>query len=189
MANYEERQKLINEWESKRGSTLLTYFTLTDRLNAPPLLVADDAIRPFHTLLSQIGHRETIELFIYTRGGAVMSAYAIVKMFREYAYKFNVIVPFRAHSAGTQIALGADEIIMGKIGQLSPVDPSTANIFNPLLNPQGNPADLRNRKAISVEDVQKYLDLAKNRVGLVSESDRLEVFKELTRYYEPPCTR
>ncbi len=30
-----------------------------------------------------------------------------------------------------------------------------------------------------------YLNLAKDKVGLVSESDRLEVFKELTKLYEP----
>lgn len=185
MANYEERKKIIEELEKKRQSTIITYFTLTDRPNAPTLMIADDAIRPLHTLLEHIGHGEAIDLFIYTRGGAMMSAYTIVKMFREYATKFNVLVPSRAHSAGTQIALGADGIIMGKIGQLSPVDPSTANLFNPLLNPLGNPADPRNRKPISVEDVQSYLNLAKDRVGLVSENDRLEVFKELTKYYEP----
>jgi len=114
-----------------------------------------------------------------------MSAYTIVKMFREYTNEFNLLIPFRAHSAGTQIALGADGITMTKSGELSPVDPSTTNLFNPLLNPQLNPADPRNRKAISVEDVQSYLNLTKDRIGLVSEGDRLEVFKELTKYYEP----
>lgn len=33
--------------------------------------------------------------------------------------------------------------------------------------------------------MQAYLNLSKERVGLVSESDRLEVFKELTKHYEP----
>lgn len=158
---------------------------MTDRPNVPPLIVSDDAIRPFHVLLEQLKKPSTLELFIYTRGGSMMSAITLVKMFRKYSKKFNVIVPFRAHSAGTQIAIGADSITMGRIGQLSPVDPSTTNMFNPLLNPLGNPSDPRNRKAISVEDVQAYFNLAKERLGLVSEKDRLEVFKELTRLYEP----
>lgn len=38
---------------------------------------------------------------------------------------------------------------------------------------------------MSVEDVQAYLNLSKDRVGLVSEQDQLEVFKELTKCYEP----
>jgi ATP-dependent protease ClpP protease subunit len=185
MVNYESRKKLIEELQRKRDSVIITYFALTDRPNVPPLLIEDGAIMPLHTLLEQVGHKKAIDFFICTRGGSMMSAYSIVKMFREYSDKFSVLIPFRAHSAGTQIALGADEIVMSKIGQLSPVDPSTANFFNPLLVPQGNPADLRNRKSISVEDVQSYLNLAKDRVGLVSESDQLEVFKELTRCYEP----
>ncbi len=185
MTDYEDRKKLIDELQKKRNSFILTYFNLTDRANAPLFLIGDDAIRPMHQLLERIGHRDNIDLFVYTRGGSMMAAYNIVKLLREYASKFNVIVPFRAHSAGTQVALGADTIVMSKIAQLSPVDPSTANLFNPLLNPNANPADGRNRKTISVEDVQAYLSLAKERVGLVSERDSLEVFKELTRYYEP----
>lgn len=184
MASYEERKGIITKLQEKRKSSLITYFTLTDRANAPTLFVADDAIRPFHQLLQKT-ESDNVDLFIYTRGGQMMSAYTIVKMFRSCSKRFNVIVPFRCHSAGTQIALGADTIVMGKIGQLSPVDPSTTNIFNPLLNPMGNPADPTNRKAISVEDVQSYFNLAKDRLGLLGESDRLEVFKELTKSYEP----
>lgn len=185
MSNYQDRMKIIDELQKKRESVLITFFALTDRPNAPNFMVADDAISPLHSLLERIGHRETIDMFLYTRGGAMMSAYSIVKMFREYTSKFNVIVPFRCMSAGTQIALGADSIVMGKIGQLSPVDPSTTNIFNPLVNEKGDPTDPFNRKPISVEDVQSYLNLAKDKVGLVSENDSLEVFKELTKHYEP----
>jgi hypothetical protein len=185
MSNYDERKKLIEELQNKRGTVIVTYFLLCDRGNVMPLFVGDDALRPMHQLLEEVGHKESIDLFIHTRGGNMMTAPTIVKMFREYCHKFNVLVPFRCHSAGTQIALGADSIVMSKIGQLSPIDPTTANPFNPPMNPQGNPADPRNRKPISVEDVQSYLNLSRDRVGLVSEGDRLEVFKELTKYIEP----
>jgi len=185
MTNYDERKKIIQELQKIRKSVVITYFTMTDRPNVLILQVADDAIRPLHTLLEKIGHTEKIDLFIYTRGGAMMTGYTIVKLLREYADSYNVIVPFRCHSAGTQIALGSNGIVMGKLSQLSPVDPSTSNLFNPVLNPQGNPQDPRNRKPMSVEDVQAYLNLSKDRVGLVSEDDQLDVFKELTKYYEP----
>lgn len=185
MSNYDERKKTIEELQKKRGTVIVTYFLLCDRGNVIPLFVGDDASRPMHRLLEKVGHKESIDLFIHTRGGNMMTAPTIVKMFREYAHKFNVLVPFRCHSAGTQIALGADKVVMSKIGQLSPIDPTTANPFNPPMNPQGNPADPRNRKPISVEDVQSYLNLSKDRVGLVSDRDRLEVFKELTKYIEP----
>jgi Serine dehydrogenase proteinase len=185
VSGYQDRKKIIEEIQKKRNSFILTYFGLTDRANAPQFLVADDAVRPLHQILERAGHKESIDFFIYTRGGSMMTAYNIVKLLREYATKLNVIVPYRAHSAGTQIALGGDSVVMTRLAQLSPVDPSTANMFNPLLNPAGNPADGRNRKPISVEDVQAYQHLAKDQMGLVSEEDRLQVFKELTRYYEP----
>ena len=185
MSDFATRKSIIAALEKERDSKVITYFTLTDRPNAPALSIADDALRPLHRLLDGVGRQESIDLFIYTRGGAMMSAHTIVKMFREYAKRFNVIVPFRSHSAGTQIALGADSIVMCTLGQLGPVDPSTANLFNPLLNPNENPAEPRNRKPISVEDVQSYLTLAKDRVGLKNDAEKLEVFKELTKYYEP----
>jgi hypothetical protein len=184
MTSYDDRKKIIEKLEEKRGTTIITYF-LPDRGNVFPLYVGDDALMPFHTLLEQADHKDGIDLFIYTRGGSMMTAPTIIRLFREYTKKFHVLVPFRCHSAGTLITLGADGIVMSKIGQLSPVDPSTANLFNPLLNPQGNQADPRNRKPISVEDVEAYLNLAKERVGLVSENDRLEVFRELTKTIEP----
>jgi hypothetical protein len=179
-------QTLLREWESGHNTELLVYFALTDRPNLGLILQIDDfAIRPLSRLLQKGGKKDRIDLLIYTRGGSMNTAHSLVKMIRQYTKEFNVIVPFRALSAGTQIALGADHIIMTTMAQLSPVDPSTINTFNPILNPAGNAADINNRKPISVEDVQSYLNLTKERIGLVSESDRLEVFKELTRTVEP----
>jgi ClpP class serine protease len=66
-------------------------------------------------------------------------------------------VPYKAHSAGTMIALGADEIVMSDLSEISPIDPSTANVFNP-----SDPTNLQNKIPISVEDVIAYFDLAKN---------------------------
>ena len=185
MAGYEERKKIIEELQKLRKSKIISYFTMTDRQNAPNLNIADEAIRVIYQLLEKIGHTEKIDLFIYTRGGAMQSAYQIVKMIREYATEYYVIAPFRVHSAGTQIALGSNGIVMTKTGQLSPIDPFASNLFNPILNPALSPELPQNRKIISVEDVEAYLNLSKNKVGLANEDNSLEVFKELTKFYEP----
>ena len=189
VGNQEEtstRQELIRKWEAERGTKLVSYFLLTDRPNLGlALQINDDAMRPLSQILKTTDDAEQLDLFLYTRGGSMNAAHNIVKTIRQKSKRFNVIVPFRAHSAGTQIALGADKIVMGSFAQLSPIDPSTTSLFNPILNPQLNPGDLNNRKPISVEDVQSYLNLAKERTGLVSESDRLEAFRELTRNVEP----
>jgi serine dehydrogenase proteinase len=185
---YKERVKLISDIEKHRDSRLVSY-VLSDRAVGPPAIINDDAISPLHEQLESIGKQEKIDLFLYTRGGSLPAAFRIAKLFREYCKTFSVLVPFRAHSAGTQICLAAEKIVMGVSGELSPVDPSTQNPFNPT-DRSGNLVP------ISVEDVMAYLKLARERAGLISESSKLETFKILTaqapalalgnvaRYYE-----
>jgi hypothetical protein len=64
-----------------------------------------------------------IFLLLHTNGGRVEPAYLISKCCKRSAPKFVVAVPRFAKSAGTLIALGADEIHMGIISELGPVDP------------------------------------------------------------------
>jgi hypothetical protein len=99
---------------------------------------------------------------------------------REYSEKFTVIVPFRAHSGGTLICLGADEVIMTESAQLSPIDPTAGNQFNP-----SDPTNPQTRFGISVEDVAAYFVLAKERAGIEKEPHKLEVLKELTDKIHP----
>lgn len=167
----DERVELIRNIQDLRQSRLLT-LVLSDRTNAPPVIIADDVIKPFFTQLNGLGESQQLDLFLYTRGGAMMTAYRLVKLLRMYSGRLSVLVPWKAHSAGTQICLGADEVIMSKLGELSPVDPSTTNTFNPV-DRQGRPIP------ISVEDVTSYVNLANSKIGLKSEESKLEVFKTL----------
>ncbi|MFZ0334080.1 MAG: hypothetical protein WAN10_05810 [Candidatus Acidiferrales bacterium] len=63
-------------------------------------------------------------LFLLSRGGAGEPAYQISKLCKSFARPtFKVIVPRFAKSAATLLAIGADEIHMGPLGQLGPIDP------------------------------------------------------------------
>jgi len=62
-------------------------------------------------------------LLLHTNGGKVEPAYLISKCCKKSAPKFVVAVPRFAKSAGTLLALGADEIHMGIISELGPIDP------------------------------------------------------------------
>ena len=62
-------------------------------------------------------------LLLHTNGGKVEPAYLISKCCKKSAPRFVVAVPRFAKSAGTLIALGADEIHMGIISELGPIDP------------------------------------------------------------------
>jgi hypothetical protein len=78
------------------------------------------------------------------------------------------------------VCLGADEIVMTEISELSPIDPTTVNQFNP-----SDPANFQIRYPISVEDVTSYFELSEKRAGIKGEAFKVEVLKELTRNVNP----
>ena len=168
-----ERQDCLKRIEELRGSRVISYIT-SDRPNLSTQ-IADDTVSLFYELLEEMGPQEKIDLYLYTRGGNTVAPLRIVNLVREYCKSFNVIVPYRAHSAGTLIAIGGDTIVMGRLSELSPVDPSTANEFNP-----PSPTNPGQKSPISVEDITAYLALAEKQAKLTSEATRLEVFKAMT---------
>lgn len=67
---------------------------------------------------------ENILLIIQSSGGSIEPAYLISKTCRREAKgKFIAVIPRRAKSAATLIALGAHEIHMGLMSELGPIDP------------------------------------------------------------------
>lgn len=154
-----DRQKIISEIESIRSSRLITYVT-SDRQGSPGGQIGSDAIRPIYDHLREIGFEgtEKIDLFIYSRGGGVEVPWPLVNMIREYCENFAVLVPFRAHSAATMIAISADEILMGKKGELGPIDPQLRRIK------EGQ------QEVWSSEDVLSYLSFMKERAGLSDQN-------------------
>ena len=68
-------------------------------------------------------------LILLSRGGSIEPAYQISKICKSFARaKFVVAVPRYAKSAATLIALGADEIHMGPLAQLGPIDPQLGDL-------------------------------------------------------------
>lgn len=165
-----DRKQHIQQIEKLRKSRVITYLT-SDRSGPINARVAMDVVPIVSKQLRAIGKTENLDFFLYSAGGDTMVPWRLVSMIREYADKFSVLVPYKAHSAATMIALGADEIVMSDLSELSPIDPSTANVFNPsdAQNPQ-------NRIPISVEDVMAYFDLAKNKFGIKNDEELARVF-------------
>src|SRR5574341_883633 len=112
---------LIEDLEKKRGSKVIVYFT-GDRQPFGSR-IADDAVRPLYEHLLNFdfkGEQKIMDLFIYSRGGDVSVPWRVASMIREFCEEFNVLVPYKAQSAATRLALGADNIIMGKKAELGP---------------------------------------------------------------------
>ncbi len=71
-----------------------------------------------------------ILLIINNQGGAIEPAFQISKICNQYKKgKFVVAIPGQAKSAATLLSLGANEIHMGDLGQLGPIDPQLRNGF------------------------------------------------------------
>ena len=167
-----DKKSLIQQIEKARNSRVITYLT-SDRQGVPNARIAMDIIPVISKQLQTIGKTANIDLFIYSTGGDTMVPWRLVSMIREYYDKFSVLVPYKAHSAATMIALGADEIVMSDLSELSPIDPSTANVFNPQ-DPQNPQAKI----PISVEDVMAYFDLAKNKFGIKNDEELSRIFNK-----------
>lgn len=171
------RQKLIKKIEEARNSRVIAYIT-GDR-KPFSTKIGDDVVPILRRRLEESEISDKISLFLYTRGGDMVAPLRIVKLIRNYAEKFEVIIPYRAHSAGTLLALGADEILMGKLGELSPTDPSTMHPFNP-----SNSQDSQQQSKISVEDINSYFLLAQEKAN-VKDERMVEVYEQLVEKIHP----
>jgi len=176
-----ERRNIINALEKKIEARILSVIW-GDRQHLETK-IAPDILPLVSDLLTRIGSTKQLAIFLYTRGGDSIVGWSLVNLVRQYCDRLIVVVPFRALSCGTLIALGAEEIIMSRHGQLSPIDPSVASPFNPPA--PGGPAGQTTLLPVSVEDMAGFLDLAKSEVGLKADESMVEVLKILAEKVHP----
>lgn len=179
----EQRAALIQEIEKATGSRILCYVT-GDRRGLETR-IANDVQPLIHEHLRDIGVVPKLNLFLYTAGGDALAGWGIVSLIREFCKTFGVVVPYRALSCGTLISLGADEVIMAKGAQLSPVDPSLASPYNPQApSGQMQPGAVQ-LLPVSVEDVMGYLKLAREEVGIKSDEGLAKIVGYLSDKIHP----
>jgi hypothetical protein len=138
---------LIEAIEQARGSRALVYWT-TDLAR-----VSESATMSLYDQLERIGRVPQLDLVLFTRGGDTEAPWRIVSLIREYCDRFAVLVPHRASSAGTLIALGADEIVMTPLSALGPIDPSRQHPLLPTQEP------------VSVQDMRHAMHFVREPTG------------------------
>ena len=113
------RQLLIRDIQAETGRTLLTYFAAT---NDPRSQIAagDDA---YFTEMARDAKGGPADLLIETAGGWTDAAEKIASLLRTLLPDLRVIVPCRAKSNGTMLALVGSKILMGPTSELGPADP------------------------------------------------------------------
>jgi len=176
---YKDRKKLLQSWEQVRQSTSILFVT-GDRPGLETQ-IHSEVLDFFAQHLDRIGTVKTISLFLHTRGGSTLAAWSLVNLIRQFSERLEIIVPFKAHSAGTLMCLGADSIMMTRQATLGPIDPSV----NGPLNPDIPGAPPQQRAPVSVEAINGYIAFAKDEVGLKSDEARLAVLTSLSNKVHP----
>ena len=158
---------------------LLTYIT-GDR-QGWETQIAPEVLDHFIHHLDILGQPKRIFLYLYTRGGSTIAAWSIVNLIRQFCDELHIIVPSKAHSAGTLMCLGANSIIMTKQATLGPIDPSINTPLNPPI-PGGNPMA---KYPVSVEAIKGFFELAKSELGIKNDRSLSEVLNKLADMVHP----
>lgn len=115
------RQLLIRDIERSTGRRLIVYFADCESPEpAAQILPSDDA---YLAELLGTGEPQPTDLLLETNGGSTDATEKLVGLLRSCAPDLRVLVPSRAKSNGTLLALAAGEIVMGLTSELGPIDP------------------------------------------------------------------
>lgn len=175
---FQSRSNFYTQLEEKLQTKIITYVT-SDRKGFETQ-IAQDVIDLFINHLDKIGVVPKISLYLYTRGGDTAAAWNIVNLLRQYCDELQVIIPHKAHSAGTLISIGANSIIMTKQATLGPIDPSINTPLNPAI--PNNPVATM---PVSVEAVKGYLEFAKNELSIKDDIALANILIKLSESVHP----
>ncbi len=87
-----------------------------------PIAIDYSDLMPVHDQLSNLSGSGGVDLVLETPGGSGETAEEIVRLLRGRYDDLAVIVPGCAKSAGTIMAMAADDILMGTLSALGPID-------------------------------------------------------------------
>jgi hypothetical protein len=165
---FDKTQAIIKELNKNLGGRLITYF------NNPRGSVCHDDVLALFELLEKIGHQQKIYLFIKSSGGNGQASLRLVNLLRQYCEKVIAVIPLECASAATMITLGANEIYMGPMAYLTPVDTSLTHALSPI--------DRDNdRVSVSLDELTRVVRLWQSQ-----KSDKNEnPYQQLFQYVHP----
>ena len=108
-----ERQVLIRNYEVEFGARFVVLCDTLFPLSVPL----------FEETIFDANPDEDLHMLLATPGGDGETAIRLVRQAQSRCQRPTVIVPAQAKSAGTLLALGANEILMSATSDLGPVDP------------------------------------------------------------------
>ncbi len=116
-----ERKKQLRKISDLRKSDVLVFASdLNKRIQEISISYSD--LLPIKDQLDNLKGNDRLDIIIETPGGSGEVAEDIVKLLRNKYSNIGVIIPGWAKSAGTLIAMSADEILMEPASALGPID-------------------------------------------------------------------
>ena len=113
------KQYISKAFESSKISEKYNFLILYDEYR---MLRSD--IDKIYSAIANLKEKKPILLMLYSTGGDISSAYLIGKLCREHANgQFAIAVPRQAKSSATLLCCAADELHMGSLSELGPIDP------------------------------------------------------------------
>lgn len=127
-ASIERCKAIIKDLENHLNKRVIAYFS-SEVGNDAASMVNDEDVFIIENLLSTPSSKKDLVLILHSNGGYSLSAERIIDVCRNYCVgkndgsKFFVMIPKKAKSAATIVALGADKIYLRDTAELGPVDP------------------------------------------------------------------
>jgi hypothetical protein len=137
-------------------------------------MITDVDVRAIYKCVSLMPSAKKLNLVLHTDGGLLTSAAKIAALIREFCVELNVIIPYKARSAGTLLCLAANTISMGRCAEISPIDPISRGKPSPDC-PEG----------ISSEDVRCFGSMIREWFSLETDQHRLEALGILSQKIFP----
>jgi hypothetical protein len=117
------RKETFLRIERVTGRPLICYLAKTHSFpTGVPAYIDDSDLSGFGDLIYSVDG-ENIDILIVSNGGSVEATERIVRLIRDRFASVRFVVPGNAYSAATLMCFSADDILMGPMGTLGPIDP------------------------------------------------------------------
>ena len=152
----------LAEIERIRESRVILYHIQGQKHMPKPM--DDEDVLPLYHALRQLGGISRLDLALYASGGSIVVAHKLAHLLHAYAPEVNVLVPYKARSSATLLCLAANEIVMGPLAELSPLDPHLGSAIE---GTAGSPL------MISAEELRAFRGMAQDWFGVTGEEDAI----------------
>jgi hypothetical protein len=122
------RNETFKRIEKITGRPLICYVSKTRNVALGIPTYIDDGDLTGLGDLTEAVEGKAVDIFIISNGGSAEAAERIVRLVRGKFDSVRFFVPSNAYSAATLICFSGDEIVMGAVGTLGPIDPQINGI-------------------------------------------------------------